>query len=129
MKFGASTFIWVSPFSVEHFGLVLKVKEMGYDILEVAVEDKNLIDWNTLKMLAQDTGLRLMISGAFGADRDISSDDPGIRKQGLQYILDFIRIAEKLGDPAFTGPDHSAVVKTCLVSNDKKIKNGRWWVD
>jgi D-psicose/D-tagatose/L-ribulose 3-epimerase len=129
MKFGASTFIWVSPFSIEHFGLVQKVKKMGYDILEIAVEDKNLIDWNKLKIIAQDTGLKLMISGAFGADRDISSDDLRVRKQGLQYIIDCIGIAEKMGSPVFTGPVYSAVGKTRLVSNDQKMKEREWCVD
>lgn len=129
MKFGASTFIWVSPFSSEHFGLVKKVKQMGYDILEVAVEDKNLIDWIELKNVAEDTGLKLMVSGAFGADRDISSNDPEIRKQGLQYIMDCIRIAEKMGSPVFTGPVYSAVGKTRLVPEDQKRREREWCVE
>lgn len=129
MKFGASTFIWVSPFSVEHFGLVKKVKEMGYDIIEVAVEDRSLIDWHTLRSIAQDADLKLTISGAFGADRDISSDDARIRKQGLQYIMDCISIAEEVGSPIFTGPVYSAVGKTRLVSNAQKAKERAWCVE
>jgi D-psicose/D-tagatose/L-ribulose 3-epimerase len=129
MKFGASTFIWVSPFSTESFGLVQKVREIGYDILEVAVEDKHLIDWNRLKDLSRDAGLKIMISGAFGRDRDISSDDPEIRKQGLQYITDCIQIAEKMGSPVFTGPVYSAVGKTRLVPEDRKKREREWCVD
>jgi D-psicose/D-tagatose/L-ribulose 3-epimerase len=129
MKFGASTFIWVSPFSTESFGLVHKVREMGYDILEVAVEDKHLIDWKKLKHLSRDAGLKIMISGAFGADRDISSDDPEVRKQGLQYITDCIQIAEKMGSPVFTGPVYSAVGKTRLVPEGQKKREREWCVD
>lgn len=129
MEFGASTFIWVSPFSVDDFDLVQKVKKMGYDILEIAVEDKDLIDWNKLKTLAQDTQLKLTISGAFGANRDISSDDPAIRKQGLQYIIDCIQLAEKMGSPIFTGPVYSAVGKTRLVPQDQKMREREWCID
>ena len=32
MRFGASTFIWVSPFSNKTLGLVKKVREIGFDI-------------------------------------------------------------------------------------------------
>jgi hypothetical protein len=34
MKFGASTFIWVSPFSNTTLDLAEKVRDMGFDILE-----------------------------------------------------------------------------------------------
>ena len=44
IQFGVSTFVWVSPFSTAHFDLLYKVADMGYDIIEVAVEDKDLID-------------------------------------------------------------------------------------
>jgi D-psicose/D-tagatose/L-ribulose 3-epimerase len=129
MKFGASTFIWVSPFSNVSFDLVHKVKKMGYEILEVAVEDKDLIDWDKLKKLSHETGLEILISGAFGADRDISSDDPLVRKQGLQYIIDCIHIAEKMGSPVFTGPVYSAVGKTRRVPEDQKMREREWCVD
>jgi D-psicose/D-tagatose/L-ribulose 3-epimerase len=129
MQFGASTFIWVSPFTSENFDLVKKVKEMGYDILEIAVENKDLIDWDQLKNLSREFGINLTISGAFGPDRDISSTDPKIREQGLQYILDCIMIAGKMGSPVFTGPVYSAVGKTRLVSAEQKQQERNWCIE
>ena len=49
MLFGVSTFLWVSPFNTNSFDLVYKIKEMGFDIIEVAVEQKDLVDWAKLK--------------------------------------------------------------------------------
>ena len=49
MKFGVSTFLWTSPFSTNSFDLVYKVKEIGFDIIEIAVEKKELIDWKKIK--------------------------------------------------------------------------------
>ena len=54
MQFGVSTFVWFSPFDTKSFDLVHKVKDMGYDILEVAVEDKDLIDWAKLKQVVRE---------------------------------------------------------------------------
>jgi D-psicose/D-tagatose/L-ribulose 3-epimerase len=102
---------------------------MGYDILEVAVENKDLIDWDKLKNLAREVGIDLLISGAFGPDRDISSEDPRIREQGLQYILECIHLAEKMGSPIFTGPVYSAVGKTRLVPEDQKKRERDWCLE
>lgn len=129
IQFGASTFIWVSPFSTAHFDLLYKVADMGYDIIEVAVEDKDLIDWPRLKQVATETGLKITISGAFGPNRDISSDDATIRKTGFDYIVDCLRIAEDVGSPIFTGPVYSAVGKTRLVSPERKQQERNWCLE
>ncbi len=129
IQFGASTFIWVSPFETGSFHLVKKIKEMGYDILEVAVEDKDLIDWPKLKEMVKDEGLQVTISGAFGPDRDISNVDPAVRKNGLQYIIDCIRIAEDMNSPIFTGPVYSAVGKTRIVSDEQKKQERDWCIE
>ncbi len=129
MRFGVSTFLWVSPFTTSSFDLVYKIKEMGFDIIEVPVEKKDLIDWNRLKEITKDAGLQVTISGAFGADRDISSEDPLIREQGKQYIIDCIRIAEKMESPIFGGPVYSAVGKTRFISEEQKKKEMAWCVE
>jgi len=129
MLFGASTFIWVSPFTAENIDLLIKVKNMGYDIIEVAVEDASLIDWKMVKTVASDLDLKITISGAFGAERDISSTEDQYRKIGKQYIIDCINIAAEMGSPVFGGPLYSAVGKTRLVSDDQKKQERDWCVD
>lgn len=129
IQFGASTFIWVSPFSSQSFDLLYKIKAMGYDIIEVAVEQKEIIDWARLKELADELGLKITISGAFGPDRDISSTDAAIRQNGYQYIEDCIRIAAQMASPIFTGPVYSAVGKTRLVTDEQKKQERAWCVE
>lgn len=129
MQFGVSTFLWVSPFNTSSFDLVYKIKEMGFDIIEIPIEKKELIDWVRLKDIVKETGLKVTISGAFGADRDISSDDPAIRKQGFNYIVDCIKIAEDMGSPIFGGPVYSAVGKTRFVTEEQKKKERAWCVE
>tara|TARA_R110002124_G_scaffold41601_2_gene128864 strand:+ start:108 stop:956 length:849 start_codon:yes stop_codon:yes gene_type:complete len=129
MLFGASTFIWVSPFSTEHINLFTKVKNMGYDIIEVAVEDTAIIDWKKVKQVAKDLDLKITISGAFGPDRDISSTEPECRKIGKQYIIDCIRIAHEMESPIFGGPLYSAVGKTRMVSPEQKQQERDWAIE
>jgi D-psicose/D-tagatose/L-ribulose 3-epimerase len=129
IRFGASTFIWVSPFSTAAFDLVAKVKDMGYDILEVAVEQKEIIDWNLLKTLTREAGLQVTISGAFGPDRDLSSTEAAIRENAYNYIVDCLAIARDMGSPIFTGPLYAAVGKTRLVSEEQKKQERAWCVE
>lgn len=129
MRFGASTFIWVSPFTTASFDLLYKAKDMGYDILEVAVEDRNLIAWKKLKEKAKEAGIAITISGAFGEQRDISSTNAAYRQEGLDYIIDCIRIAEEMESPVFTGPLYSAVGKTRLVSAEQKKQERDWCLE
>ncbi|MCY7351049.1 MAG: sugar phosphate isomerase/epimerase [Cytophagaceae bacterium] len=106
-----------------------KVRDMGYDGIEIAVEDKELIDWARLKDLAKQVGLNLTISGAFGPDRDISSDDPAVRENGFNYIVDCIKIAQAMDSPIFTGPVYSAVGKTRYVTAEQKQQERAWCVE
>lgn len=102
---------------------------MGFDIIEIAVEKKELIDFRKLKEILGETGLQVTVSGAFGPDRDISSEDPAIRRQGLAYITDCIEIARELGSPIFGGPVYSAVGKTRFVSPEQKQRERDWCIE
>ena len=45
IKFGASTWLWASPFTTETIeDLFPKISQMGFDVVEIAVEDPTLID-------------------------------------------------------------------------------------
>jgi len=123
MKFGASTFIWVSPFSSESFYLLEKVKEMGFDVLEVCVEDPQTIDPVALKNAADKAGVEVLICGAFGPNRDIGSEDAAIRENGVAYIKTCIDIASTVGSPIVSGPMYAAVgVTRLLPPNERKAQ-------
>ena len=129
MKIGVNTFVWTSPFSTGDFGLIPKIKSMGFDIIEIAVEDASLIDVPLLRKTVEDEGLSITICGAFGPTRDISSDDPAIRRNGAAYIADCIRLTEAVGSSLFAGPVYSAVGKTRMVSPDQKARERAWCVE
>lgn len=129
MKIGVNTFVWTSPFTTRDFGLMAKIRSMGFDIIEIAVEDASLIDVPLLRKTAQDEGLAITICGAFGATRDISSDDAEIRRNGAAYIAECLRLTEAVGSSLFAGPVYSAVGKTRMVSADQKARERAWCVD
>ncbi|MFB2119384.1 sugar phosphate isomerase/epimerase family protein [Parapedobacter sp. 2B3] len=129
MHIGISTFVWVSPFSTASFDVLRKAKDIGYDVIEIAVEDRDLIDWTALKKASRELGLNVSVSGAFGMDRDISGERPEIRANGLSYIIDCLEIANELESPVFGGPLYSAVGKTRLVSAEQKAQERQWCLE
>lgn len=115
MKFGVNTFVFNAPFSTSaHLGLVDKVRDMGFDLLEVAVEDPALVDVAALRGAAQSAGIGIIVCGAYGPDRNLSSADPAVRQNAEQYIEWMIEAAAELESPVIAGPMYSAVGKERL---------------
>src|SRR3954452_24275983 len=107
--FGASTFIWTSPFSDEKVGeLARHVKQLGFDILEICVEDPALVTAERLRVAAGEGGVAISGCGAFGPERDVSHEDAAVRRNGVDYVKLCIDLAAAVGSPHVAGPMYSA---------------------
>lgn len=123
MQFGANTFIWESPFATaKHLPLLEKVSDIGFDLIEIAVEDPDLIDVSALQEALKLHGLGVVICGAFGPDRNLSSRDPEKRKNGGEYVRWCIDAAAHLGSNIVCGPMYSAVGKDRLADAGERRK-------
>jgi D-psicose/D-tagatose/L-ribulose 3-epimerase len=123
IKIGVNAWIWTSPFTTsdpESLALLDKAKKMGFDTFEFGLEDLSHVDPAKLKERAQAAGLRLVICGAFGPDRDLTHEDASVRNNSLDYITKAIAICEKSGCPTLAGPSYSAVGKRRHVTAEQK---------
>ena len=115
MRFGVNTFVWRSPFSTNtDLDLIPKIKEMGFDLIEVAVEDPALVDTDLLQEALVQNNLGVVMCGAFGPGRNISSLDVEEREAARDYLIWMIDAAQKLGSDVVAGPMYSAVGKARL---------------
>jgi D-psicose/D-tagatose/L-ribulose 3-epimerase len=123
MKFGVNTFVWVSPFKTESVkDLAAKVKRFGFDILEIAVENPKLIDVQTVKVELEKAGVKGLVCGAFGPDRNLCSFDSSIRENAKVYIRWLVDFAAEIGSPTVSGPMYSAVGKDHLEDENDRRK-------
>jgi D-psicose/D-tagatose/L-ribulose 3-epimerase len=123
MKFGANTFIWRSPFSTgADLDLIEKLKEMGFDLIEVAVEDPALVDLKALKSALQQKEMKAVMCGAFGPGRNLSSLDAEERSNAEVYLKWMIDAAAELDAGPVIGPMYSAVGKARLEDPDDREK-------
>lgn len=122
MKFGVNTWLWCSPFSMDHLNLLDKVKSFGYDSIEIAADDWNLIDCNVLHQRLLDVDLSVTVCGAFGPSRDLTNDDERVRENAIHYIIDSIRNTSRIGGRIFAGPFYSAVGKARFVDDEQRMR-------
>ena len=120
VKFGVSTWLWTSPFNMETVSLFPKIKNYGYDAVEIPVEDPELVDLAAVKKALEDNGLSAIICGAFGPSRDFTHDDPAFHDTCFKYMDQCFEIASELGAKFVAGPMYSAVGKARLVSPEQK---------
>lgn len=123
IKIGVNAWVWTSPFTTSDPGslaLLDKAKQMGFDSFEFGLEDPSHVDPAKLKERAQAAGLRLVICGAFGPDRDLTHEDASVRENSLNYITKTLEICQKSGCPTMAGPSYSAVGKRRHVSAEQK---------
>ena len=109
MRYGASTFIWVSPFSPNTLDLIWKVKDFGFDYIEICVEDPGTIETSLIRRELERAELSVTVCGAFGPARDMSAADSAVRDAALRYTCLCIDIAVELGSATVVGPMYAGV--------------------
>lgn len=116
LKYGVSTWLWTSPFTTASVELFPKIKAMGYDVVEIPVEDPALIDGKKVKLALDDHGLEAVVCGAFSPTRDLTHDDEAYHEICFQYIRQCFDLCNTLGTSFFAGPMYSAVGKARMVA-------------
>lgn len=113
MKYGVNTWVWQAPLTTENIAeLAPKVAEMGFDIIEVPLEDLSLIDFERAAAIIRDHGLEVSTCAAMGPDRDLIHPELPIRDNGMQYIRDAVDATATLGGTNLVGPIYAAVGRT-----------------
>lgn len=117
---GVTTWLWTSPFDEDTTSLFPKIKQMGYDAVEIPIEDPDLINVKKVNEALENNGLKPVICGAFGTSRDLTHEDVTYHQTSFDYIQKCFDISAALGAKFVAGPMYSAVGKARLVSAEQK---------
>jgi D-psicose/D-tagatose/L-ribulose 3-epimerase len=118
--FGASTWLWTSPFRSTDVELLKTIASLGFQSVELPIEDPALVDAKALKPLLADLGLKTHVCGAFGPGRDLTHADPAVRANSRAYIAACLDIAAELDAGFFAGPMYSEVGKARQLPEDER---------
>lgn len=123
IKYGVSTWLWTSPLSTASAAeLFPKIAAMGFDAVEIAVEDPALIDAAEVKALLDANGLQGIVCGAFGPTRDLTNEDPAVHQNCFNYIAQCLDLCVAFNAPFFAGPMYSAVGKARMLPPEQRKK-------
>ncbi len=108
MQIGISTWVWTSPATTDVLTwLIPHVARLGFDVVELPVEQPGQFDAGRARALAETHGLGVSVCAVIGAGRDLLR--PEEREAGVAYLRTCIDIAEQVGSPTVAGPFYSAV--------------------
>jgi D-psicose/D-tagatose/L-ribulose 3-epimerase len=121
IQYGVSTWLWTSPFTTDAIDVLFpKISAMGFDVVEIAVEDPTLIDIRKVKAGLEKYHLKAMVCGAFGPSRDLTHEDVSVHENCFSYIEACFDFCNELGTGFLGGPMYSAVGKARMVPADQR---------
>mgnify|MGYP000159196663 FL=1 len=96
---------FIRPFGPEHLHLFRKVKELGFDFIELLVpEPEDGLDPTATRKALADAGLEVVLAARVNLQRSIASNDAANRQGGLDYLKYCVEMAEAFGAKIVGGP-------------------------
>lgn len=123
MEIIINTVLWVFPFTTQHLGLIKKARDIGYDGVEIATENRQEGELDKIRGALEEHGMKSALCGVFGPARSILDPDPAVQKNGLDYIRDSIDVCRKIGADILVGPTYSTGMKPVLRAPDEKKRD------
>ena len=120
IRFAVSTWLWTSPFTTASTELFGKIREMGFDAVELPVEYPEMIDGKEVRKALDDMGLQAIVCGAFGPGRDLTHEDPAVRQACFSYLRDCFELCNAWDAGFLAGPMYSAVGKARMVPQEQR---------
>jgi len=106
MKFGILYAYWTHDWDGDYAVYAKKVKELGFDVLEISpgvLLSKPVSEIDGLRKLAEDLGISYATNIGPPKDKDIASKDPEIRKAGIRFLTDIMKVMDRLDSRTLAG--------------------------
>lgn len=121
MKFGVSIWLWTSPVTNEIIAeYAPKIAGMGFDTIEVPLEDPAELDCTAARKVIEENGLDVTTCAAMGPGRDLIHPDKEIRNNTISYIKSSIDAAHELGAKKFAGPLYAEIGRLWQMTPDER---------
>ena len=106
---GINTWVWTSPLTdATAPQLLRKVADLGFDAVELPLENAGDLTAEAVGPALEETGLRPYVVGAMAPGRDLVAAPPETVAQTQDYLRACIDLAAGIGAPAVCGPFYAA---------------------
>lgn len=109
MKIGVHTLIWQVDFTPAHLPLLERLKNAGFDGVEIPVFDPATFQAAAIRKGFEANGLECITCSIIPPGTSLVTDDAAARSKALAHLRDIIKIAADLNSRVIAGPLYSPV--------------------
>ena len=109
MKFGVNSFIWSDRFTPEQFPLLARLKNAGFDGIEVPMFSADTLSDPEVQRALRESGLERTVCSVLPAGLSLISDDAQVWKGALEHLRSCIHGCAEIGAHVIAGPLYSPV--------------------
>lgn len=104
MKFGVHTFLWTRQFNQTNLDLLPRLKEKGFDGIEIARYQFEDFRAARIGTAAKEHGLACTLCCGLTGELSLISPDAMVRQRAISFIRQAIQVAADLGSKSISGP-------------------------
>jgi D-psicose/D-tagatose/L-ribulose 3-epimerase len=109
MKFGVNTFIWTMNFDGTQVDLLPRIKEHGFDGIEVAIFNPATFDAAGIRRGIETIGLECTVCSVIPNGMAVFDADGSVREKTYTHLRDCVQAIADVGAKTFLGPLYSPV--------------------
>jgi D-psicose/D-tagatose/L-ribulose 3-epimerase len=109
MKLGVNTFIWSAEFGRAQLALLPRIKEHGFDGVEIPMFDPAGFPAADIRSALAANDLECTVCSIIPHGRSLISDDADVRRRTQQHLHDAIQATAEVGAQVIDGPLYSPV--------------------
>ena len=107
MKLGMNLLLWTTYVTSEHFPILQKLKETGFDGVEIPIDPGNPDNYDEVAGCLQDLGLEATTVTTVNTEASPVSPDLAVREAAVDRLNWAIDTSARLGSRILCGPFHS----------------------
>jgi D-psicose/D-tagatose/L-ribulose 3-epimerase len=109
MKYGINLYLWADDMHDRLMPVLEKLKQIGYDGVEVPIFDLDQAKWKTWAKRLDDLGLERTANTVIAPEHDPLSADPAIREAAYHHMQGVVDSCATVGSPILCGPHQVAL--------------------
>ena len=103
MKVGIHQHVFTKKPLDGNLDVMNRIRDFGFDSMDVNVRALDLDGARTVRRRAEKLGLCLMGGGSLPVDKELLSDDPGKRREAIEYMKSLVQKVHELGSTFYGG--------------------------
>lgn len=111
MKLGIHAYAWTSEWNNDQLDLIDRAKSLGMDFIELPLMVLEKFDTKAIAERIRELDFDSCTSTVLLNDTDITSEDPEIRKKGVNYLKDCVKATHDIGAVNFSGVIYSQHIR------------------